>query len=106
MGVARKVAAVACLLAARVASADDPDLQLQLEAGSELDTNVHRTTDSDTQAPVMAGGGRAGARLSLGWRPAPRRAFRLDALGAVKGYATPAEAVDEDVAVVSADARF
>jgi hypothetical protein len=104
------VAVLLVSLAARAprAAAEPPRLRLELEAGSEVDSNVHRTAapDGDAIPAVEAVGARAGARATLSWRPRPRASLRLHALAVGKLFAAPAEASEENVAVVSADARF
>jgi hypothetical protein len=95
--------AVVCALAATTARAD-VDWTLQLEAGSELDTNAHRTA-TDTAPALTAFDGRVGARLGLRARPNDDGLLRLTLLGAAKAFAG-SDASTEDVAMISADTRY
>ena len=83
------------------ARADRPKVKLQLEAGSEADTNVHRTTTGG----VPAAGGRLTTRFGLGWKR-DRHTLVLDAVAAARTFFAPAEASEEDVLVLSGDARY
>jgi hypothetical protein len=83
------------------ASADAPAVRLDLEAGSELDTNVHR--DVGVGGPA---GGRLTARGAISWRASLRHALRVRAVAAVKAFGAPTEASEENVALVSGDARW
>ncbi len=78
------------------------DLTLKLEAGSELDTNVYRTT-SEASSGVTAAGGRAAARLAASVRPASRALLRVGALAAAKFFP---EANSANIGVVAADVRL
>jgi hypothetical protein len=96
----------AVVLGALVATAAhaDPEWTLQLEAGSELDTNVHRTA-TDTAPALTAVDGRIGARLGLRARPGADGVLGLQAVAAAKAF-VGADASTEDVAMVAADARY
>jgi hypothetical protein len=101
--VRRRLAALLVCVAVRAAHAD-ADWNLQLEAGSELDTNVHRT--STEIAPSLVGvDARVGGRFGLRARPAENGLFGLSLVGAAKAFAG-SEASNEDVALVAGDARF
>jgi hypothetical protein len=95
-------------LGAPVARAEGPMLGVSLEAGAELDSNPARETAVADAAydPVPAVVARAGLRLSLGWRPAPRTALRASAALAAKKYAGYDAVADEDVAVLASDVRL
>ncbi len=90
------------------ARADEPVVNLQLEAGSELDTNPTRATAevNTPYAPLPAAVGRGGVRFALGWRPAPRRALRVSAIAAAKKFVGADGVADEDVAVLAGDLRY
>jgi len=107
-GLATAAAVVAALAAARGARADEPSVKLQLEAGSELDSNPSRHTAQrqEDYAPVPAAVGRSGIRFSLGWRPAPRRALQVSAVAAAKKFIGADSVEDEDVAVLTGEVRF
>jgi hypothetical protein len=81
----------------------EPTLRLDLEAGSEVDSNVHRApSDSgDVHAGVDA---RVGARFGVAGRAGEHAAYALDAVGAAKGFAGP-EASGEDLGLVGLDGR-
>jgi hypothetical protein len=95
---------------AQDASAPEPeptDWSLQLEAGSEYDSNVHRTErgggegDGVDASPLM----RLGARHRLGWRRTSRERFTLASHGGLKLFASDSGQT-ENVAVVSADGAY
>lgn len=96
---------VLLLLLPRAAAADDLGWSLAVEAGSELDTNIHReettAVDDTVTAPVMRGG----ARLRLDWRPAPRQRASVMAFGGAKLYGSNS-GQDENVGIVSGDGRY
>lgn len=105
MPIATTVVAVviAIVVVSTAAAARAEEWNLQLEVGSELDSNVHRTTGDNTG--VLSANGRVGARLGLGFRPLEHGYVRLSALGAAKLF--PGEdASSEDVAVLATDGRF
>lgn len=91
-----------------VACADPPRLRLALEAGSEVDSNVHRTAvqEGADDASVTAAGGRVAARATLGWRAKQGHAFRLHVIAAAKAFAVGEDASSADVGVVTADTRW
>lgn len=100
--------ALAVVCAAAPAAADVRSWRLDLESGSEYDTNVHRLElapgDRDEgveEAPL----GRVGGRLRLSWRSSARDRLAVDAFAGAKIFATE-EARSEDVAVVSTDLRY
>jgi hypothetical protein len=89
------------------AHAEAPVVRLDLEAGSELDTNVHRAVGAGGPAATTpAAGGRLGARAALAWRASRRHALRVRGVAAGKAFAVPGEAAEENVAVFSGDARW
>ncbi len=92
------------MLAALLGVALAADLNLKLEAGSEVDTNVHRTT-SEGSAPVTAAGARATIRVGASARPGERSLFRMAALAAARVWSGE-NASSANVAVASADARY
>jgi len=97
------VTGLALVLAATTAAAEEPDWTLKLEAGSEVDSNVHRApSGSDV---VGAADGRLGVRYDISGRAGDAGRFAFDAVGAVKGFAG-ADASSEDVGVAAADLRF
>jgi hypothetical protein len=98
------LALLVCASLPRVARADELKLKLALEAGTELDSNPKRETES--YAPVPAAVGRGGIRFSLGWRPASRRTLQLSAVAAAKKFVGGSHADDEDVAVLTGDLRY
>jgi hypothetical protein len=94
----------AAAVSPRAAAADEPAparVELQLEAGGEIDSNVHR--DPASQAPVTAPDARAAARLDLRLRPSPAATARLLATLAGKKFAG-ADAATEDVGVIALQA--
>jgi hypothetical protein len=100
---------VVVVLLPAAAAAGKLETRLQLEVGSELDSNPHREPSEAGNAPVPAAVGRGGIRFSLGWRPAPRRVLSLSAVAAAKkfvGLDGTGGAAEEDVAVVALDGRF
>lgn len=91
------------LATAATAGAEEPDWTLKLEAGSEVDTNVHRApSGSDV---VAAPDGRLGIRYDVSGHAGDAGRFAFDAVGAVKGFAG-GDASSEDVGVAAADLRF
>ena len=95
-------AALAVLLVPALARGEDPKVKLELEAGSEVDSNPHRVDQgTDPQPITTAEVARAGAELQLAWRPAERRSLHLDLQGAGKKFTTGGHAAEEDVAVVA-----
>src|SRR5262249_12597268 len=96
-------AALALLLLSTSAHAD-ADWTLQLEAGSELDTNVHRAP-SDTGSSLVGVDARVGARPGPRARPVENGLIGLNLVGAAKAFAG-SEASNEDVALGAGDLRF
>ena len=94
---------VAVLLVATAAAADETDYVLKLEAGSEIDSNVHRAPEGS--GVVTAPDARIGMRLDASGRAGERGRYAFDAVGAVKGFAG-SDASSEDIGVISADGRF
>jgi hypothetical protein len=92
----------ACFAATAAARAE---VVVKLEAGTELDSNVHRVT-TERGADEPAAGARVGARMAGGFRLGERAALRLSALAAGKVYPVGRAAAQENVGVVAGDARF
>jgi hypothetical protein len=93
------------------ARADDLKTAIKLEAGSEYDSNASRESSQDgslTHDPAAVG--RIGGRVELAWHPAARQSLRLDTLLAAKKYvgvdSSSLMPSNEDIAVISADARW
>lgn len=93
--------ALVLFLVATPAAADDTTWRLRLEAGSELDSNVHRTTGGGEGAA----GGRVAARVDLSTIPFAHAVLRLDALGAAQAFAG-SEGSGEDIGVAAGNLRF
>jgi hypothetical protein len=87
-----------------VAAADPARLSLQVDLGSEVDTNVHRTASEDATG-VTAAAARVGGRLGLSWRPSRGRSLKATLLAAARGYSS-GNASTENVAVLSGDLRW
>lgn len=83
------------------------DWGLQLEAGSEYDSNVHRVDRRAGQDVGVDGAplARLGARQRLTWRRTPRERFALAAHGGLKLFATDAGQT-ENVAVLSGEGGY
>lgn len=102
---------VALLLAAGAQSASAEELRwrLEVEGGSEYDTNIHRfevSGDSADRTDIRASPLlRGGARLRLDWRPARTRRASLLAFTGAKLYATE-RGQDENVAIIAGDGRY
>jgi hypothetical protein len=91
----------AALLAGGAARAE---LTVKIEAGSELDSNVHRVT-TERGAQEAAAGGRLGLRLASRVQTGARAALRVSAVAAAKLY--PGESAStENVGVLAGDARW
>jgi hypothetical protein len=80
------------------------ELSVKIEAGSELDSNVHRTT-TENGAEEAAAGARFALRALGSFRPTERSAARLSAVAAAKVFPSQ-EARNETVALVAADGRW
>ena len=80
---------------------------LQLEGGSEYDSNVHRADRSETDPGAVVGSplGRLGARHHVSWRRTPRELFTLSSYGGLKLF-TSEDGQVENVAVLSADGGY
>jgi hypothetical protein len=95
--------------AAQDASApeDRGDWSLQLEAGSEYDSNVHRLERRDGEMVDIDGAplARLGARHRLSWRRTPRERFTLSSHGGLKLFTTDS-GQSENVAVLSAEGGY
>ncbi len=80
---------------------------LQLEGGSEYDSNAHRLELSpDDDAPVEgAPVARAGARLRLRWKPKATEQLSFSGFGGTKLFGTDTSQ-GENVLVTSGDARY
>ena len=85
-------AAAAAGAPAAAAAQEDGDIEwnLQLEGGSEYDSNVHRVETSDGQPGSVVGSplARLGARQRLSWRRNPRQRFALSSHGGLKLFTT------------------
>lgn len=90
--------------AAQEASAPEErgDWSLQLEAGSEYDSNVHRVERRNVDGAPLA---RLGARHRVSWRRTPRERFTLSSHGGLKLFATES-GQSENVAVVSGEGAY
>ncbi|HWM87966.1 MAG TPA: hypothetical protein VNO33_19060, partial [Kofleriaceae bacterium] len=82
---------------------DRTDWSLQLEGGSEYDSNVHRVErrESVIGSPLA----RLGARHRLAWRRTPRERLTLASHGGLKVF-TRETGQTENVAVLSADGGY
>lgn len=89
------------------AEAKPPRWQIDLNAGSEYDTNIHRVEilDGNEEQIEAAPLARLGGRYRLSWRPGGRDRFTLDAFGGTKFFASEA-GQSENVAIVSGDLRY
>jgi hypothetical protein len=103
-----EIAAAAVLLVALPAGArGEPDWNLQLEGGSEYDTNIHRIEvregeEADVDGAPLA---RLGARHRLAWRRVKSERLALSSYGALKLFATES-GQSENVGIVSADGSY
>lgn len=81
--------------------------RLDLEAGSEYDSNVHRLelAPGDQREVEDAPLGRVGGRLRARWRSGARDRLAVDAFAGAKVFAGR-DAQSENVAVVSSSARY
>jgi hypothetical protein len=100
------IAAAVVMLAAGPAGAE-PDWSLQLEGGSEYDSNIHRLEvregeDVEVEAAPLA---RAGVRHRLSWRRVATERLSLASAGGLKLFATE-EGQGENVAIVSSDGSY
>jgi hypothetical protein len=94
--------------AAQEAGADDEvDWNLQIEGGSEYDSNVHRVETSDGRPGNVVGSplARLGARQRLTWRRNPRERLSLSSHGGLKLF-TSDDGQTENVAILSADGGY
>ncbi|HKE15112.1 MAG TPA: hypothetical protein VKB80_09625 [Kofleriaceae bacterium] len=110
--VAARVAASAAPAAAQDASAPEPepepsDWSLQLEAGSEYDSNVHRQERREGEAVDIDGAPlvRLGVRHRLSWRRTGRERLTLASHGGLKLFTTDSGQT-ENVAVLAADGTY
>jgi hypothetical protein len=118
----RPSTAVACLLGSlisRPAPAQEPAANdatapeqrtswaLQLEAGSEYDSNVHRLDRREGEDVNVDGSpvARLGARHRLAWRRTDRERLALSSHAGLKMFGTDA-AQSENVAILSADGTY
>ncbi len=108
------VAVAAGLAGAAPAAAQDAsapeergDWSLQLEAGSEYDSNVHRLERREGEMVDVDGAplARLGARHRLSLRRTPRERFTLSSHGGLKLFATES-GQSENVAVLSTDGGY
>ncbi len=100
------IAAVLVALAPAPAAAD-PDWNLQLEGGSEYDSNIHRVEardgeDADVEGAALA---RFGARHRIAWRRVKSERLSLQSFGGLKLF-TSDSGQSENVGVVSADGSY
>jgi len=96
--------AAACVAATvGLAAVARADVTVRLEAGTEIDSNVHRVT-TERGAEEAAAGARGGVRMAGNFE-LPRSLLRFSALAAGKLYPAP-DASSENVAVLAADARW
>jgi hypothetical protein len=108
--VAAWVAASAAPARAQDASAPEQepsDWSLQLEAGSEYDSNVHRLERRKGDAADVDGAplARLGVRHRLSWRRTSRERFTLASHGGLKLFTTDS-GQSENVAVLAADGSY
>ncbi len=98
--------AVICLCVAS-ASADKNSWKLNLEGGSEYDSNLHRVEVLDGEVSGVDQGTlmRTGARYQQAYRPARGQRLLLDARAALKLFTVP-EGQSENLAVVFVDATY
>jgi hypothetical protein len=94
-------------LAAPTAARAEPDWNLQLEGGSEYDSNIHRVEvrdgeEADVDAAPLA---RLGARYQLLWRRVKSERLTLAGYGGLKLFATE-DGQGENVGIVSADGSY
>lgn len=80
------------------------DVTVKVEAGTEVDSNVHRIT-TERGAEEAAAGARLALRVASLFRPAERHLVRISALAAARLFPS-SEASNEDVGVLAADARW
>lgn len=98
-----RAGALALFLASATAQAADPDVTLKIEAGSEVDSNVHRApSGSNVQS---AADGRFGVHLDLLGKAGEHGRYALDAVAAGKAFAGR-DASTENVAVTTFDGRY
>ena len=83
------------------------DWSLQLEAGSEYDSNVHRLDRRAGEAVDVDGSplARLGARHRLSWRRTARERFTLSSHGGLKLFASDSGQT-ENVAVLSTEGAY
>lgn len=100
------IAAVAVLLPVAPVGAE-PDWNLQLEGGSEYDSNIHRIEVREGEdVPVDAAAlARLGARHRLSWRRVAGERLSLSSFGGLKLFTTES-GQSENVGVVSADGAY
>lgn len=94
-------------LAAPAAARGEPDWTLQLEGGSEYDSNIHRVEvregeEADVDAAPLA---RLGARHQLTWRRVKDERLSLASYGGLKLFTTE-EGQGENVGILSADGSY
>jgi hypothetical protein len=102
------IAAAAVLLVALAGRArGEPDWNLQLEGGSEYDSNIHRIEvregeDAEVDAAPLA---RLGARHRLSWRRVKTERLSLSSYGGLKLFATDS-GQSENVGILSGDGSY
>lgn len=92
---------------APAAARGEPDWNLQLEGGSEYDSNIHRIEvregeEAEVEAAPLA---RLGARHRLAWRRVKTERLTLQSLGGLKLFTTES-GQSENVGIVSADGSY
>lgn len=85
----------------------EPDWNLQLEGGSEYDSNIHRIEvregeEAEVEAAPLA---RLGARHRIGWRRVKTERLVLSSYGGLKLFTTES-GQSENVGIVSADGSY
>jgi len=85
----------------------EPDWNLQLEGGSEYDSNIHRIEvrdgeDAEVEAAPLA---RVGARHRVAWRRVKNERLALSSYGGLKLFTTES-GQSENVGIVSADGSY
>ena len=106
-GASRSILVLAILGATAAPGRADREVRLQLEAGSEYDSNIRRLetgadeTDAVQAAPLLRGG----TRLDLRWRRTPTQRLTIAGLGVAKLF-TERSAQDENVLAVTGDGRY